>query len=68
MLCPDVEFSVQERCGPVRAHPKKGLKNYPRDVTCLLRGQAEIADAVQPGEEVVLGGHDSSLKIKGRKI
>jgi len=30
---PDVEFSVQKKCGPVGAHPEEGHKNDPRDGT-----------------------------------
>ena len=51
VLCPGVEHSVQERHGPVGACPEKGHINDPRNVTSLLRGQAESAGAVQPGEE-----------------
>jgi len=40
-LHPDVESSVQERCGPVRAHLEEGHKNDPRDRTAPLQGQAE---------------------------
>ena len=37
VLCPDVESSVQERCGPVGAAlPEEGHKNDPRDGTPLL--------------------------------
>ena len=43
---PDGESSVQERCGPVGAHPEKGHKNYLRDGTPLLQGQTERAGAV----------------------
>ena len=35
-LCPDVESSVQERCGLVSTCPEKGHKNDPRDGTPLL--------------------------------
>ena len=51
LLHPDVESSVQERHRPVGAHPEEGRKNDPRDGIPLLRGQAERAGAVQPGEE-----------------
>lgn len=44
VLCPDVEFSVQNRHGLVGEHPEEGHKNYPRDRT--PRGQAERAGAV----------------------
>ena len=33
VLHPDVEFSVQERHGPVGVHPEKGYRNDPRDGT-----------------------------------
>ena len=46
-----MESSVEEGCGPVRAHPEEGHKNSPRDGITSLRGQAERAGAVQPGEE-----------------
>ena len=51
MLHPDVESSVQERHGPVGAHPEEGHKNDPRDGTPPLQGQAETARTVQTGEE-----------------
>lgn len=35
VLCPDVESSVQERCGPFGAHPEESHKNDPRDGTPL---------------------------------
>ena len=46
-----MESSVQERHGPVGAHPEEGHKHDPRDGTPLLRGQAVRAGAVQPGGE-----------------
>ena len=49
--CSDVESSVQERCGPVGACTEEGQKSDPRDGVPPLRGQAERAGAVQPGEE-----------------
>ena len=36
VLCPAVEFSVQERHGPVGARPEEGQKKDPRDRTPLL--------------------------------
>ena len=36
-----LESSVQERHGPVGAHPEEGHKNGPRDETPHLWGQAE---------------------------
>ena len=36
ILHPDVESSVQERCGPVIACPEEGHENKPRDGTPLL--------------------------------
>jgi len=35
-LHPDVEPSVEEKCGPVGVHPKESHKNDPRDGTPLL--------------------------------
>lgn len=51
VLCPDVESSVQEGHRSVGTHPEKGHKNYQRERTPLLQGQAERAGTVQPGEE-----------------
>jgi len=50
VLCPDVEFSVQKRCGSVELYPEEGHKNYPRDRTPSLRDQAKRTGAVQFGE------------------
>ena len=36
VLCPDVESSVQERHGPVDAHPEEGFKHDPWNGTPLL--------------------------------
>ena len=36
VLRPDVESSVQERCGPVGVHPEEGYKNNPRNGIPLL--------------------------------
>ena len=47
----EVESSVQERHGAVGVDPEKDHKNDPRDRTTTLQGQAERAEAVQPGEE-----------------
>ena len=41
-----MESSVQERCGPVGAHPEEGHKNDPRDGTPPLPVRAETAGAV----------------------
>ena len=59
-----MESSVQERCGPAGVHPEEGHKNDPRDGTPLLRGQAERAGAVQPGEQKELNaaGRHKSMK------
>ena len=59
----DVESSVQERHGPVGAHPEEGHKNDPRDGTPILLGQAERAGAVQPGEEKALGRPESGISL-----
>jgi len=36
-----MKVSVQERHGPAGMHLEEGHRNYPRDGTPLLRGQAE---------------------------
>jgi len=36
VLCPDVEFSVQERHGPAGPHQEEVHKNEPRDGTPIL--------------------------------
>jgi len=36
VLCPDVESSVQDRCGPVGAFPEQSHKNNSRNETPLL--------------------------------
>ena len=41
VLCPDVESSVQEKCGPVGEHLEEGHKNDPKDGTAPLQEQAE---------------------------
>ena len=40
--------------GLLESIQRRATKNDPRDVTHLLRGQAERARAVQPGEEKIL--------------
>ena len=55
VLCLDVEFSVQEKNGPVCECPEEGYKNDSRDGTPLLRGQAKKAGPVQLGEEKAPG-------------
>jgi len=47
-----VESSQQKKQRPAGVHLEKGHKNYPRNGTLLLQGQAERAGAVQPGEEI----------------
>ena len=56
VLHPDMEFSVQVRCGPVAEHPEEDHINDPRDGAPPLQGWTERAGAVQPGEERVPGG------------
>jgi len=63
VLHPNVESSVQERHGPVGAHPVEGHKHDPRDGTPPLQGQAERAGAVQPGEEKAAVRPESSLPV-----
>ena len=63
VLRPDVESSVQERHGAVRACPKEGHKNDPRDGTSLLRGQVKKVEAVQFGEEKPPGRPQSGLSL-----
>ena len=43
--------------------PEEGHKNYARDETSLLLGQAERAGAVQPGEEKAPEISDSGLSV-----
>jgi len=61
-LCSDVESSVQKRHGPVGVHPEEGHRNDPRNGT-PLRGQAEGAGAVQPGEEKAARRPESGLSV-----
>ena len=51
VLHPDVESSVQDRCGSVGMCPEKGRKNNPQNETPLNQGQVERAGVVQPGDE-----------------
>jgi len=60
---PDVESSVQERHRPVGVCPEKGHTDEPRDGTFSLRGQAEGAEAVQPGEKKAPERADSGLSV-----
>jgi len=64
VLRPDVESSVQEKHVALEACPEEGHKNELRDGTPLLRGQAERAGAVQPGEQKELNaaGRHKSMK------
>lgn len=41
VLCPDVAFSIWERCGPVASCPEEGQRSDLRDGTPPLRGHAE---------------------------
>jgi len=50
VLCPHVESSVQKRHGHVGAHPEEGHKNNQWNGAPFLRGQAEQAGALLPGE------------------
>ena len=68
VLHPDVGSSVQERHGPVGACPEEEHKSDSRDGTPLLRGQAEGAGAVQPGEDKALGRPDSSLLVSKERL
>ena len=52
-----MEYSVQERHGPVGAHPEEGHKYDPRD------GQDKRAGAVQPGEEKTPVKPESGLSV-----
>ena len=38
VLCPNEEYSVEERCRPVGAHPEEGHKSDPRDGTTCPTG------------------------------
>ena len=62
VLRPGVESSVQERHGPVGAHPKEEHKNGPRDGTPPYEDGLRAA-AVQPGEEKALGRAESGLSV-----
>ena len=59
---PVVESSVQERHGPVGAHPKEEHKNGPRDGPPPYEDGLR-ARAVQPGEEKALGRAESGLSV-----
>ena len=61
VLCPDVEFSVQETWGLLGVCPKESHRNDPRDGTSPLQGQAERAGAVQPRQKKALGRSDSTF-------
>jgi len=63
ILCPYGESSVQEICGLAGVHPDEGHKNDPVDGTSSLRGQAERAEAVYPGEEKATGRPESGLSV-----
>lgn len=58
-----MESSGQERNGPVGMCPEEGYKNDSRDEVPPLGGQAERAEAVQPGEEKALGRPASGLPL-----
>ena len=67
VLRPDVEFSVQEKHGPVSVCPEEGHKNDPGDGTPPIRGQAERLGAVQPGNEKAVGRPESGLSVSKRE-
>lgn len=59
----EVESSVQERHGPVGAHPEEGHKHDLRSGRPPLQGQAERAGPVQPGEVKAAVRPESSLSV-----
>ena len=63
-----MESSVQERCGLAGTHPEEGHKNDLRDGIPALRGQAEGAGAVQPGDEKALERPDSGLSVSNGAV
>lgn len=65
---PDVVPSVQERHGPVGAHPGEYHRNDLRDGTPLLRSQTERAGALQPGEKKAARWPQSSLSASNGEI
>ena len=69
VLRSDVEFSVQERHGPVSVCPEEGHRNDPGndDGTPPIRGQAERLGAVQPGNEKAVGRSESGLSVSKRE-
>ena len=49
--------------GPLGVCPEEGHRIDPGDGTPLLRGEAEGAGAVQPGEEKAPGRSDSGCSV-----
>ena len=44
ILCPEVESSVQESCGPVAVHPEEDHKNDPRDGKSPCKNRLELVN------------------------
>ncbi|PKU40132.1 rna-directed dna polymerase from mobile element jockey- hypothetical protein [Limosa lapponica baueri] len=63
VLCPALGPSTQEGHGPVGMAPEKGHKGDQSAGAPLLRGQAERAGGVQPGEEGTPGRPCNSLPV-----
>jgi len=68
LLCSALEPSAQERHGPAGVSPEEDHKNDLRAGTPFLRGQAERAGAVQPGEEKAVGRPYCSLPVPDRGL
>jgi len=67
-LHPALEPSAQERHGPVRVCPERGLENDSRAGISQLRSKAGRVGVVQPGEEKALGKPSCSLPVLQRGL
>ena len=59
---------MQDRHGPVRAHPDEGHRNDSKNGTPPYRGEAERAGAVQHGEEKAPGIPESGVSVSKRGL